>query len=199
MFRETTPLSYPVMAAIVSAFCWVVALRLPERFIFLRLMFQALGLIFAVVTLVTGWDYFFPRLIDYLARIREAWYAPGLRYAEVIASMNIKQLDLMEAGGVMRIRPGGKVEGRLHWLVATPELDLPLSWIYEYLDGCEESFPDFLPQHGLSDNLERHRRRAFTKMMTNSSWGIAEWAAGNQAAHWLLPNMSAVRDALGMQ
>src|SRR3990170_3439133 len=181
MFRETTPLSYPVMAAIVSAFCWVVALRLPERFIFLRLMFQALGLIF------------------YLARIREAWYAPGLRYAEVIASMNIKQLDLMEAGGVMRIRPGGKIEGRLHWLISTPELDLPLSWIYEYLDGCEESFPDFLPQHGLSDNLERHRRRAFTKMMTNSSWGIAEWAAGNQAAHWLLPNMAAVRDALGMQ
>src|SRR3990170_6511345 len=137
MFRETTPLSYPVMAAIVSAFCWVVALRLPERFIFLRLMFQALGLIFAVVTLVTGWDYFFPRLIEYLARVREAWYSPGLRYAEVIASMNIKQLELMEAGGVFRIRPGGMIAGRMNWIIGTPEIDLELWWIREYLDACD--------------------------------------------------------------
>src|SRR3990172_8890846 len=89
MFRETTPLSYPVMAAIVSAFCWVVALRLPERFMFLRLMFQALGLIFAVVTLVTGWDYFFPRLIDYLARIREARYTTGREDRREIALVDI--------------------------------------------------------------------------------------------------------------
>lgn len=198
MFRETTPLSYPVMSAIFSAFCWIVAMRLPERLMFLRLMFQALGLIFAVVTLVTGWDYFFPRLIDYLARMREAWYAPGLHYAEVIASMNIKQLELMEAGGVLKLRPGGKIEGRLHWLVATPELDLPLSWIYEYLALCEPLFPDLAPQHGLSDNVERHRRQAFTKLVCNPNWGIAEWSSGNRAANWLLPSMASVYDSLGM-
>ena len=199
MDRWSPPsLMIPAISSFASAIFLVIGYRMPMDS-FIRVLFIAAGAVLAGVACVTAIDWLIPRLIDYLARIREAWYAPTLKFAEVIAGMNIKQLDLMEAGGILKLRPGGKIEGRLHWLVSTPELDLPLLWIYEYLDGCEESFPDFLPQHGLSDNLERHRRRAFTKMMTNSSWGIAEWAAGNQAAHWLLPNMAAVRDALGME
>jgi len=198
MDRWSPPsLIVPAFTSLISALFLVFGYKMPGDGI-VKTLFIAIGVVLAGIAFFTGMDWLIYKFSIHFKNLNEYWNAPKLHFAEIIQMMNPKQLDLLEAGGVMRIRPGGKVEGRLHWLVATPELDLPLSWIYEYLDGCEESFPDFLPQHGLSDNLERHRRRAFTKMMTNSSWGIAEWAAGNQAAHWLLPNMGAVRDALGM-
>ena len=64
---------------------------------------------------------------------------------------------------------------------------------------CEESFPILPVQHGLPDNTERARRRAFSNMMTNPDWGLAVWAAGNRACEWVVPNMASVYDALGLE
>ena len=126
-----------------------------------------------------------------------AWYSPQLDYARLVGRLRPDQIKVMEKGVPIRIRPHKFESGRLMWAIATPLTDLPLDWFYSFLDDCEQDFPEIPKQHGLSDDLDRQRIRAFTKMVCNPEWNIAEDARGNQRARWMLPSMDAVRAALG--
>lgn len=137
-------------------------------------------------------------IINGIREMRQAWYAPTLQLAAAVATMGPRQLEVMQAGGVLKMRTNWS-DNRLNWFLVTPEIDIPMAWLYEYLELSEETFPAFPPQHGLSDNQERAYRRAFSKLMCNEDWGIATWARGNKAPEWLLPTMAAVWDVFGWE
>ena len=131
MDRWSPPsLIVPAFTSLISALFLVFGYKMPGDGI-VKTSFLAIGVVLAGIAFFTGMDWLIYKFSIHFKNLNEYWNAPKLHFAEIIQMMNPKQLDLLEAGGVMRIRPGGKVEGRLHWLGATPGLDLPLSLVYE--------------------------------------------------------------------
>ena len=196
---EEPRLRMPILMSILAVVCFTVALkaRLPDSW---RLLFVLLGVVCSIWAAVTGLDWALWRSGAHVQRLREFYYGPVLEMARIVQGLNARQLEVLEAGGMLTLHPGPHlVDGRVHWMVHTKEIDIPLIWMYEHLALCEEKFPLLPVQHGLSDNTERARRRAFNNMMTNQEWQLAVWAAGNQACEWVVPNMASVYDALGLE
>ena len=189
----------PILMSVLAVIFFTIALkaRLPDSW---RLLCVLLGVVCSIWAAVTGLDWALWRSGAHVQRLREFYYGPVLEMARIVQGLNARQLEVLEAGGMLTLQPGPHlVEGRVHWMVHTKEIDIPLIWMYEHLALCEEKFPLLPVQHGLSDNTERARRRAFNNMMTNQEWQLAVWAAGNQACEWVVPNMASVYDALGLE
>jgi len=196
---EEPRLRMPILMSVLAVIFFTVALkaRLPDSW---RLLCVLLGVVCSIWAAVTGLDWALWRSGAHVQRLREFYYGPVLEMARIVQGLNARQLEVLEAGGMLTLQPGPHlVEGRVHWMVHTKEIDIPLIWMYEHLALCEEKFPLLPVQHGLSDNTERARRRAFNNMMTNQEWQLAVWAAGNQACEWVVPNMASVYDALGLE
>ena len=192
------PLTRPIGAAAVAAMLYCLTIPpYPSWLSWVRLLFGLFAGIAGITMVITLADYIFYRASWHIESVTLAWSSAQVRFAEAVARMSPQQLEILEAGGVVRLRPGPGEPGQINWMVVTPEMDIPLWWVREFVDLCEGSFPDLPRQHGLPDNVERARRRAFTKMVCAEPWHIASWENGD-GAEWLLPSMVSVRDALGM-
>lgn len=190
-------LSRPIFASVLAALFYVFTIPpWPPALEGIRILFGLLAIIAGGAMVLTLVEYIYAKVVYYVEETTIAWSAAQVRFAEAVSRMTPKQIEILEQGGVLRIRPG-PLEGRLHWFIQTPLIDIPLWWVHEFMDLCETSFPHIPPQHGLPDNTERKYRQAFTKLMCDPTWNIASWENGN-GAEWLLPNMAAVRDALGV-
>ena len=192
-------LTRPIGAAVVAAMLYSMSIPpYPDWLEWIGDLFWMFGIIAGVVMVVTFADYTFFKIAWHVENMVIAWSAAQVRFAEAIAAMRPDQVDILEHGGVIKIRPGPGEPGQLNWFITTPLMDIPLWWFREFVDACELTFPDIPPQHGLPDNHERALRQAFTKLVCDPEFGIAAWNNGNKCAEWLLPNMAAVRDALGV-
>jgi len=197
--QEAPKLSGAIIGSLVAAVCFTVALFLCKPGGGLRFLFVLLGGIALLYALFYALDWVLWRSGAHLMRIREAAYGPQLEMARIIQNLNSRQLDILNEGGYLTIYPARRlVDGRAHWMVKLPELDVPYVWIREYLDSCKDSFPLMPIQHGLPDNTERARRRAFARLVTSPEWDLAEWSVGSRACLWKMPTLSSVYDALGM-
>lgn len=197
--KEAPKLTGAWISSLVAAVCFSIALFVFKPESGWRWFFMLLGGIALFFALWYWLDWVLWRSGEHVQRMREAAYGPQLEMARIIQNLGPRQLEILQEGGYLSIYPARKlVDGRVHWMVKTPELDIPYAWICEYLNDCKESFPLLPVQHGLPDNTERARRRAFANLVASEEWGLAEWSRGNRACMWLVPNMAAVYDALGM-
>jgi len=191
-------LTRPIGAAAVASMLYTLTIPPYPPFLeWINIMFALFAFIAAGAAVIWLGDYLAYHIAWHIENMMVAWSAAQVRFAEAVAQMTPQQIDILEAGGVVKLRPGPGKPGQINWYIVTPEMDIPLWWVREFIDLCDGSFPDLPRQHGLPDNTERARRRAFTKMVCDDAWHIASWENGD-GAEWLLPNMAAVRDALGM-
>ncbi len=153
-----------------------------------------LGVIAALWAFVTGGDWLINRGIIHLKAAKEAWRGPDLTMASLIVSMDRDQLRLFERMGPFE-SIGYLGNTGMRWTLYTPMVNLPYTWIADYLERCEKSYPAFIPQHGMPDSLQRDYVQAFTGQMINN--GLAEKPIGSRPAKWILP-LDQVYEKLGL-
>lgn len=160
--------------------------------------FIGTGFIFGLSGLVFIGEHISPMLIEFLGAARRVWYAPANEQARVYASMTPAQMKLYESRGIVKVKGHyEKADNRFYFDLSTPSLDVPFDWITGFLEQCEVTFPEMPTQHGLPDNVERARRKAFTRWVCNPDWEIARLSRGATPAIWLLPNMGMVYQLFG--
>jgi hypothetical protein len=194
MMIPEAKLTSPIIASIVAAICFTLAYkaRLPEGW---RYLFIFFGVIAALWAFVTGADWLISRLVIYIKQMRQAWFSPTLAIASTIASMNRDQLRLFERVGPFE-SIGYLGNTGMRWMLYTPMGEIPYSWITNYLDDCERSYPDLKPQHGMPDSLQRDYVRWFTGLMVNN--GLADKPVGSRPARWQVP-IELVYEKLGLR
>jgi hypothetical protein len=124
--------------------------------------------------------------------IREAWKSPQLDYARAVSSMNRDQLRVFEHTAVFESISYLGNTGRRDMLY-TPTMNIPFTFVAEYLNDCASTYPYLKPQHGMPDALKRDYVQAFTRLMVAN--GLADKPLGNKPAKWLRP-LSDVEDIL---
>ena len=186
----------PIIASFLAAMCFSLARieRFPDE---MRALFVFLGAIAAVSAAATGFDWLMYKGAIWLEDIRSAWNAPTLRLAESVVAMNHDQLALMSMISPVQIElrtAGGYAE---YWL-RHPLSDacIPMGWVGSYLEACQLSYPDLLPQHGRPDAQNRDYIRWFTYLAVQNGWATA--AVGNKAARWNVP-LADVAKRLGLE
>src|SRR3990172_5178524 len=154
--QEEPGLTSPIVGSIAAAVCFTIALFLFRPGSGWRFFFMALGGIALFWALWYWLDWMLWRSGAHVQRLREFYYGPQLEAMRLLDRMDPRKLDILEAGGILTLKPGPKlVDGHIHWLIKTDRMDIPLPWLYEYLELCEETFPKFPALHGLNDNTER--------------------------------------------
>jgi hypothetical protein len=186
-------LTSPVVASIIAAICFSLAhkARLPESW---KYLFILLGVLAALWAFVTGGDWLLHRFSIYLKSIRQAWHAPTLALANAVASMNRDQLRLFERVGPFE-SIGYIGSTGMRWMLYTPMGNIPYTWVTEYLEKCMSTYPNFTPQSGIPDSLQRDYIQWFTSLMVNNN--MADKSLGNKPAKWSVP-IEAVYDKLGL-
>jgi hypothetical protein len=185
-----------ILFAILTGVCGIAYARVdkPE---WARPVLMLLAVIFGLLTFVYGGDILIDVISRAIQRLRSAWFAPKLALLNVISRMNERQLAFATS-----IEPVAKVhvklerEGGLSYHLWTPTGDVPFDWISDYLERCEPRYPDLVPQYGIPDNTDRRYVQMFTSLMVHT--GLAEDAAGNKAARWVVP-METVYRKLGFE
>lgn len=191
--RMEPKLTSPVIASIVAAVCFSLAYkaRLPESW---KYLFILLGVLAALWAFVTGGDWLISRFVIYLQQFKEAWNAPQLKMAQYVSSMNRDQIRLFEQVGTFESISYLGSTGMRETLY-TPMGNIPFTWIIAYMQKCEPIYPNFIPQHGMPDNLQRDYVRWFTGLMINN--GMADKPSGNRPAKWSVP-IDQVYEKLGL-
>ncbi len=108
--------------------------------------------------------------------------------------MDTPKLRVFERFGPLESIGYLRSTGMIHKLYS-PMINIPFTWIADYLERCEKTYPAFIPQHGMPDSLQRDYVQAFTGQMINN--GLAEKPIGNRAARWILP-LDQVYEKLGL-
>jgi len=189
-------LSTPVFAACFSAFfLWIAwKVKFPD---WLQAVLVIIGVALALVAFVTGGDYLITKFERHLEGLRSAWFAPIIMIADKVERMTPAQLAFIQE--VVPLRMVGKfgVEDELSWWVSAPHGDVPLSFLGEYLEQCqEEGWETLVPQHGMSDSMEREYVKRIHELMF---WrGFATKPAGNMRAKWLVAP-SVVYQKMGLE
>ena len=192
MYPPEPRLGPTVLASCVAAVCFAFAYKvkdLPDFFRFLLILFGAIALIMA---LFTAADWLVWRFNLRLKELREAWYRPQIWLVEWAGLLNDKQIDLINKIGPLNVT-GKFTSLGVKWYIHADRFDLPLEWVGEYLEQCQATYPNLVPQHGMTDSMERDFVQAFTGLMVRQ--GYAEPAVGNQSAKWTVP-LSTLYDQL---
>jgi len=186
-------LSSPVIASIIAAIFFTLAYkaRLPESWKYLFILF---GVLAALWAFVTGGDWLISRLVFHIEKGKKAWNAPTLEMALYVSSMNRDQIRLFEHIGPFE-SIGYLGNSGMRWMLYTPVMNIPYTWITEYLEKCELRYPTLIPQHGMPDNLQRDYVQAFTNLMVQN--GMADKPMGNRPAIWKIP-ITEVYERLGL-
>jgi len=184
----------PIVASFLAAMCFSLARieRFPDE---MRALFVFLGAIAAVSAAATGIDWLMYKGAIWLEDIRSAWNAPQLRTLELVAGMSPAQLSyagMMSPFSVEARMAGGKVS----WWLHTPLGDIPYGWVSDYLESCQLTYPNMIPQHGQPDSLRRDYTRWFTALMVSNE--LATQAVGSKAAVWNVP-LADVAKRLGLE
>jgi hypothetical protein len=143
---------------------------------------------------VTGGDYLISRGIIHVQSLREAWIAPTLSLAREVNAMDRDKIRLFERIGPFE-NIGYLGNTGMRWMLYSPMGNIPYTWVTDYLDKCAPEYPNFIPQHGMPDNLQRDYVRWFTGLMINN--GLADRPEGNRPARWKIP-IKEVYDKLGL-
>ena len=184
MYLNDPKLSTPVLSAIAAAICLTIAwkAKLPD---WISAFLIITGVIFAMVSFVTGGDYIFAIIERHVRNSREAWYSPYLRLTQTVSQMTPAQLAFIQE--VVPLKMIGKFGAgdELSWWVSAPRGDVPLEYLSEYLEKCEaDGWETLIPQHGMSDTMEREYVARIHELMTYR--GFATRQAGNLRAKWLV-------------
>lgn len=189
----------PIVGSLVAFICFIVGRYLiPEQYQAARLLFIGFGgisLLFAIF----GWaDWLAYRFNAHLKMARMAWYGPWEYYrdtAREIRLMRRDQLRVFEHIGPLEVQ--GYFKNRsLYFALQTSTIQIPWTWIGDYLAKCEPIYPDLRPQHGTGGNsIERDYIQAFTREMIAND--LADPPVGNRPATWRVP-FSEVVDLFGL-
>ena len=194
MDRFSPPsLIVPVVLSLFAAIFLSLGYNMPPNSV-IRTLFVAIGVVLSGAALFTGADWLIWKLGDHIKRLRESWYAPVLSLATAISIMNREQLALMGAVSPFRVEGRLSVNG-VQWWLHTIQGDIPYGWISGYLEKCALSYPQFEPQHGYSDTLNRDYIQWFTGLMVSNN--MAERSVGNRPARWTVP-LDVVYQRLGL-
>lgn len=191
-------LTGPIFGSLVAVICFVIGKYLiPEQHAALRSLFILFGGV-ALLFALFGWlDWFVDRFTVHLKAARQAWYGPTEYYRDLareIRLMNSRQLRIFEHIGPLEIR--GYLKGKtVYYSFHTSTIDIPYTFIGEYLGKCGPIYPDLKTQHGIPDNLRRDYIAAFTREMVAN--GLADPPQGNRPAVWKVP-FSEILDLFGM-
>ena len=178
----------PIIGSFAAIVCFVIGRYvLPESWQSARLLFILLGglcLLFAIF----GWaDWVAFRFNAHLKAARQAWYGPQEYYRDLareIRLMSREQLRVFQHIGPLEV--SGYLKGTtMYYSLHTPTINIPFTFVADYLDQCAPIYPDLRPQHGMPDTLRRDYVQAFTREVVAN--GLAEKPIGNQPAKWLLP------------
>jgi hypothetical protein len=185
----------PIVGSFIALVCFFVGRYvIPDEYQTARVFFILVGGL-ALLWAVFGWaDWLAYRFNAHLAETKKAFNAPMLAMAREINRMDRDKLRLFERVGPFE-SIGYLGNTGMRWTLHTPMVDIPYTWIADYLDRCESRYPAFIPQHGMPDSLQRDYVRAFTGLMVNNS--MAEKSVGNRPAAWVVP-IEEVYDRLGL-
>jgi len=189
----------PIIGSLVAFVCFVVGRYLiPEQYTAARIMLIGLGgisLLFAIF----GWaDWLAYRFNAHVKGARMAWFGPWEYYrdtAREIRLMSRDQLRIFEHIGPLEVV--GYFKNRsLYFVLRTSTIDIPWTWIGDYLEKCGPIYPDLKPQHGTGGNsIERDYRQAFIREMVAND--LADPPVGNRPATWRVP-FSEIVDLFGL-
>jgi len=180
-------LSTPVLMSFIAGILFFLAYRINPQSSFqegFKLLLILLAVLCALWAFVTGADYLIHRGTIHVNALRQAWNAPQLKMAQYVSSMNRDQIRLFEQVGTFESISYLGNTGMRETLY-TPMGNIPFTWIIAYMQQCEPGYPNFIPQHGMPDNLQRDYVRWFTGLMINN--GMAEKPIGNRPAKWIVP------------
>ena len=188
----------PIFGSLAAIVCFVIGRYiLPEQYQAARVLFILLGgvcLLFAIF----GWaDWVAYRFNAHLKATRQAWYSPNKYLYDVaheIRLMDDKRLRVFEHIGPLEVT--GYLKGTtLYYSLHTSTVNIPWTFVADYLDDCGPIYPDLKPQHGMPDALRREYVQAFTREVVAN--GLAEKPVGNKPAKWLVP-YSEILDIFGL-
>ena len=193
MIAREPSLVTPIICSVIAAVAFSIARinGMPDG---PRGFFVFIGVVFALFAFVTGGDWLINRGIVYLRSAREAYYAPYTSFAREINAMSRDGLRALEAYTPLEGMGYLGTQG-IRWVLHTSTVDIPYSFITDYLEDCEGRFPYFIPQHGMPDALRRDYVQAFTGLMVNQ--GHAEPPLGNRPAKWNKP-LNEIGELLGI-
>ena len=180
-------LSTPVLMSFIAGILFFLAYRINPQSSFqegFKLLLILLAVLCALWAFVTGADYLIHRGTIHVKALRQAWNAPRLETLRYVASMDREQIRLYEHIGPFESISYLGNTGMRH-TIYTPMGNIPYTWVIEYLQKCEPIYPNFIPQNGMPDNLQRDYVRWFTGLAINN--GMAEKPIGNRPAKWSVP------------
>ncbi len=174
----------PIAGSFIALLCFFFGRYvIPEDWQSARVFFILVGG-FALLWAIFGWaDWVAFRFNVHLAATKQAWNGTALAIAREINLMDTPKLRVFERVGPIESIGYLSSTGMIHKLY-TPMMNIPFTWIMDYLERCEKSYPAFIPQHGMPDSLQRDYVQAFTGQMINN--GLAEKPIGNRPAKWIL-------------
>jgi len=180
-------LTTPVVMSFIAGILFFIAYRINPSSNTqegIKLFISLIAALCALWAFVTGMDYLIHRGIIHVGSLREAWVAPTLSLAREVNAMDRDKIRLFE-----RIGPFESIgyisSGKMRWMLYTPMGNIPYTWVSDYLDKCAPVYPKLIPQHGMTDNLQRDYVRWFTGLMVNNN--LAERPIGNLPAKWTVP------------
>lgn len=184
----------PIVGSLAAVVCFVIGRYLiPEHYAAARsliILVGGLALLFALF----GWaDWFAYRFNVHMKAARMGWFGPQEYYRDLareIRLMDRNQLRVFEHIGPLQVT--GYLKGMtLYFALHTPTVDIPFTFIADYLDRCAAMYPDLVPQHGMPDSLRRNYVDALTRELVSS--GLALPPKGNIPARWKVPFSEVVR------
>jgi hypothetical protein len=181
----------PIVGSFLALVCFFIGRYLiPDEWQAARVFFILLGGL-ALLWAIFGWaDWLAYRFNAHMVAAKQ----PGLAMAREINMMDRDKLRLFE-----RIGPFESIgylgHTGMRWMLYTPMVNIPYSWIPDYLERCERSYPKLIPQHGMPDSLQRDYVQAFTRLMVNNN--MAESPVGNSPARWTV-KIDEVYERLGL-
>jgi len=147
------------------------------------------GTLASGIAAVIWLDLLMDRIIDWVGLLLMAIYAPRNHTIDTIAQLNSEQIALInDLHLTMRgrlIEHNGDTD-ITYCLVGVDGVDIPHSWLWDYLEQCQETYPEFIPERRFGDGSRDLRfTKSFTKLMCNH--GLAQPPVGNKPAAWNVP------------
>jgi hypothetical protein len=179
----------PIFGSMAALILFVVGRYVvPEQYQAARILLIGAGgvsLLFALF----GWaDWLVYRFNVHVKDGRLAWYGPWEYYrdtAREIRLMDPTQLRLFQHIGPLEVH--GYFKNRsIYFVLHTSTINIPWTWIGDYLSRCGAQWPDLVPQYGTSGgSIERDYIQAFTREMVAAE--LASPPVGNRPATWKVP------------
>lgn len=189
----------PIISSMAAGIMFIIGRYvIPEDYQAARAVVIVIGggmLLFAIF----GWaDWAAYRFNVHMRDGRRAWMGPLAHYeaiAREIRLMDRNQLRAFEHLGPIEVK-GYIRNGSMFWALHTPTIDVPMSWVADYLESCILTWPEFKPTHGMPDSINRDYNQAFTKLMVASN--MAKDSRGNLPAKWKM-GINEVFEFFGMR